>query len=298
MKNVLEVEGLVQRFGDNVAVSGVDLAVAAGEFVALLGPNGAGKTTLVRNAIGLLHGQEGRVRVVGGDPRNAAVRRRMGVVQQDVGFPRTLTVWDIVSGAAARHGVTRDKAAVAIDEMGLTGLEGRRADAISGGQQQRLQLAMGLVSDPQLLVLDEPTVGLDVSARKNFWSTIERRRTAGAGVLVTTHLVEEAASVADRVVVINRGQIVAEGTPDELRRTLPDRRIVACTDVPLSMIRSLDGVVSAELDGGHTRITVRAAEDVVRQLLAIDPRLTDLTVATATLDEVLISITKDQEVAA
>lgn len=298
MTNVLEVRDLVHRYGETLAVAGVDLTVSRGECVALLGPNGAGKTTLVRNVIGLIHGQEGTVRVAGRDPRNAVVRRNIGVVQQEVGFPRVLTVWDVVSGAAARSGLPRETARAAIDEMGLDGLERRRADAISGGQQQRLQLAMGLVSDPRLLVLDEPTVGLDVNARREFWRSIDRRRSTGAGVLVTTHLVEEAASVADRVVVIDRGRIVAEGSPDQLRRTLPDRRIVARTATSLPTIRSLDGVVSAELDGEHTRITAQAAEAVVRTLLELDPGLADLTVATASLDEVLISMTRRQEVAA
>jgi ABC-2 type transport system ATP-binding protein len=298
MEQVLEVRGLVHRYGDHTALAGVDLTVRSGECVALLGPNGAGKTTLVRNVIGLIEGDADLLEVAGGNPRRAETRRRLGVVQQAVGFPRSLTVGEIVGGAAARRGCPPEAASRAIAEMGLTGLEKRRAAKLSGGQQQRLQLAMGLVADPVLLVLDEPTEGLDVEARRRFWNTIRRRLDDGAGVLITTHLVDEAASVADRVVVIDRGRIVAEGTPDELRRTLPDRRIEVRTKVPVSVIRALDAVEAAELRDGRTVIATTDSEQVVRTLLELDPDANDMTVATATLEDVLVAITHHEEVTA
>jgi len=296
MEYVLEVRGLVHQYGDYTALAGVDLTVAAGECVALLGPNGAGKTTLVRNVIGLIKGNADLIEVAGGNPRSAETRRRLGVVQQAVGFPRSLTVGEIVGGAAARRGLPPEAASGAIAEMGLAGLENRRAAQLSGGQQQRLQLAMGLVADPVLLVLDEPTVGLDVEARRRFWDMIRRRLDNGAGVLITTHLVDEAAAVADRVVVVDRGRIVAEGTPDELRRTLPDRRITVRTKVPEIVIRTFDSVESVELRDGRTVITTTDSEQVVRTLLGLDPGANDLTVATASLEEVLIAVTQKQEV--
>jgi ABC-2 type transport system ATP-binding protein len=298
MENVLEVRGLVHRYGDHTALAGVDLTVKSGECVALLGPNGAGKTTLVRNVIGLIEGDADLIEVAGGNPRRAETRRRLGVVQQAVGFPRSLTVGEIVGGAAARRGCPPEAASQAIAEMGLAGLEKRRAAKLSGGQQQRLQLAMGLVANPILLVLDEPTEGLDVEARRRFWSMIRRRLDEGAGVLITTHLVEEAAAVADRVVVVDRGRVVAEGTPDELRRTLPDRRIEVRTNVPVSVIRALDSVEAAELRDGRTVIATTDSEQVVRTLLELDPDANDLTVATASLEEVLVAMTHHEEAAA
>ena len=298
MEHVLKIRGLVHRYGDHTALAGVDLTVGAGECVALLGPNGAGKTTLVRNVIGLIEGEADLIEVAGGNPRRAETRRRLGVVQQAVGFPRSLTVGEIVGGAAVRRGCPPEAASRAIAEMGLTGLEKRRANNLSGGQQQRLQLAMGLVADPVLLVLDEPTEGLDVKARGRFWETIRRRLDDGAGVLITTHLVDEAAAVADRVVVVDRGRVVAEGTPDELRRTLPDRRVEVNTKVPASVIRALDSVHSVELHDGRTVIAATDSELVVRALLELDPEASDLTVATASLTEVLVAMTQDEEVAA
>jgi len=296
MEHVLEVRGLVHRYGDYTALAGVDLTVDSGECVALLGPNGAGKTTLVRNVIGLIEGNADLIEVAGGNPRSAETRRRLGVVQQAVGFPRSLTVGEIVGGAAARRGCPPEAAGQAIAEMGLAGLEKRRADKLSGGQQQRLQLAMGLVADPVLLVLDEPTEGLDVEARRRFWKTVRRRLDDGAGVLITTHLVDEAAAVADRVVVVDRGRVVAEGTPDELRRTLPDRRIEVQTKVPVSVIRALDSVEAVEFRDGRTVIATTDSEQVVRTLLDLDPEASDLTVATASLEEVLIAMTHHEEV--
>jgi ABC-2 type transport system ATP-binding protein len=296
MEHVLEVRGLVHRYGDHTALAGVDLTVDSGECVALLGPNGAGKTTLVRNVIGLIEGNADLIEVAGGNPRSAETRRKLGVVQQAVGFPRSLTVGEIVGGAAARRGYPPEAASQAIAEMGLAGLEKRRAAKLSGGQQQRLQLAMGLVADPVLLVLDEPTEGLDVEARRRFWNTIRRRLDNGAGVLITTHLVDEAAAVADRVVVVDRGRVVAEGTPDELRRTLPDRRVSVQTKVPVSVIRALDSVETVELRDGRTVIATTDSEQVVRTLLDLDPEANDLTVTTASLEEVLIAMTHHEEV--
>ena len=296
MEYVLEVRGLVHRYGDHTAIAGVDLTVKSGECVALLGPNGAGKTTLVRNVIGLIQGEADLIEVAGGDPRRAETRRKLGVVQQAVGFPRSLTVGEIVSGAAARRGCPPEAATHAIAEMGLAGLEKRRAAKLSGGQQQRLQLAMGLVADPVLLVLDEPTEGLDVEARRRFWNTIRRRLDNGTGVLITTHIVDEAAAVADRVVVVDRGRVVAEGTPDELRRTLPNRRVSVRTKVPVSVIRALDAVEAVELRDGRTVVATTDSEQVVRTLLDLDPEASDLTVATASLEEFLVAMTHHEEV--
>ncbi|MFS8493770.1 MAG: ABC transporter ATP-binding protein [Actinomycetes bacterium] len=290
---LLAVHDLRHTYGDEVALAGVDLSVDAGEFVALLGPNGAGKTTLVRSVIGLIQPTSGSVRVAGGSPARAEVRRRLGVVQQDVGFPSTLTVREIVEGAAARAGAGKDRAKAAMTEMGLADLARRRASNLSGGQQQRLQLAMGLVADPALLVLDEPTVGLDAASRKAFWATLEERRNRGTGILLTTHIVEEAAALADRIVVLHKGRVVAEGTPSELQRTLPGRRVTARTSVPAEVLRAVDGVVSVTAGDGEVDIAATIAEPVVRTMLELDPTTSDLVVATAPLDEVLIALTNE-----
>ncbi|MEU6270323.1 ABC transporter ATP-binding protein [Saccharopolyspora shandongensis] len=293
MENVLEVRAVRHRYGGTRALDEVDLDVGAGECVALLGPNGAGKTTLVNLVTGLLHPQDGgRIRIGGGDPRIAATRRRLGVVQQSLGFPNTLKVGELVTGAAVRGGFPRAAAGPVMAELDLTELAGRRAAKISGGQRQRLQLAMALVTEPALLVLDEPTTGLDVPARRRFWQVLAERRARGAGVLVTTHLIEESGAVADRVVVLDRGRIVAAGRPEELMSRLPDRTVTARTALDQARLRELPEVVSISRDGDHVRLGTRSPEALLRVLLAEDPQLTDLRVEGAGLEEAVVGLTE------
>ncbi|HEX7307277.1 ABC transporter ATP-binding protein [Lentzea sp.] len=290
METVLEVRGVRHNYGATQAVDGVDLDVGAGECVALLGPNGAGKTTLVNMVIGLLPAKEGVVRVCGGDPRVAATRRRMGVVQQSLGFPNTLKVSELVTGAAVRAGVSRSAAGPVMAELDLTDLAGRRASKLSGGQKQRLQLAMALVADPRLLVLDEPTAGLDLPARRRFWQLLAERRERGTGVLITTHLIEESSAVADRVVVVDSGRVRAAGTPDELVARLPDRTVVARTALGRARLEALPGVVSVRFEGEHVHLGTRTPEALLRVLLAEDPGLTDLRVESAGLEEAVAGL--------
>jgi ABC-2 type transport system ATP-binding protein len=269
----------------------VDLAVAPGECVALLGPNGAGKTTLIGLATGLLAVQAGRVAVVGGDPRRAATRRGLGVVQQQMGFPRTSTVAELVRGAAVRAGQPATAAVGALAEVGITALADRRSAALSGGQRQRVALAMALVGDPELLLLDEPTVGLDVVGRREFWQTVTARRDGGAGVLLTTHMIEEAAAVADRVVVLHNGEVVASGSPSDLTALLPDRMVSARTTLDADVVAALPAAVAVVRDGSRLRVSSAAPEELLRHWLAADPWLADLRVEGAGLEQALLSLT-------
>ena len=295
MTEVLTIDQVHHRYGALTALDGVDLTVRTGECVALLGPNGAGKTTLVGLATGLLAVQDGRVRVRGAEPRRAATRRHIGVVQQSMGFPRTLTVGELVRGAAVRAGRPSAAAAPVLAEVGITELRGRRAGKLSGGQQQRVALAMALAGDPDLLLLDEPTVGLDIAARRTFWRTLAARRDAGIGVVLTTHVVEEAAAVADRVVVLHRGRVVAADTPAALTARLPDRTISARTALSGDVLRAFAGVLSVRREGDRVRVATAAPETVLRHWLAADEHLTDLRVEGAGLEQALLALTSNDE---
>jgi ABC-2 type transport system ATP-binding protein len=294
-RQILRIDGVQHRYGALTALDGVDLTVRAGECVALLGPNGAGKTTLVGLATGLLAAQRGGVRVCGGDPRVAATRRHLGVVQQSMGFPRTLTVAELVRGAAVRAGQPAAAAGPALDEAGVADLARRRCGKLSGGQQRRVALAMALVGQPELLLLDEPTVGLDVASRRTFWDVLARRRDAGVGIVLTTHILEEAAAMADRVVVLHRGRVVAEDTPVGLTARLADRTITARTPIDEDALRALPGVLTATRDGERVRVTSSEPERVLRAWLPLDERLTDLRVEGAGLEQALLALTGADE---
>ncbi|KOG92012.1 ABC transporter ATP-binding protein [Streptomyces varsoviensis] len=289
---VVAAEGLRYRYGETVALDGVDLEVGAGECVALLGPNGAGKSTLVTIVVGLRAAQEGAVRVLDGDPRRAATRRRLGVAQQTLGFPNTLTVQELVTGAAIRGGLRGSAAGPVLAELGLTDLARRRVAKLSGGQKQRVQLAMALVTEPALLVLDEPTAGLDTSARRHFWQILARRREQGTAVLVTTHLIEESAEVADRVVVLDHGRVLADAPPEELVARLPDRTVTARTRLGRGELERLPGVLSVTPEHDHlVKIQTRAPEELLRVLLDRDPDLSELRVRDAGLEEAVFALT-------
>ncbi|MFB7909123.1 ABC transporter ATP-binding protein [Kitasatospora sp. NPDC056076] len=292
---VLTAEGLRYRYGETLALDGVDLRVGPGECVALLGPNGAGKSTLVALTVGLLAPQQGTVRIMGGDPRRAATRRRLGVAQQTLGFPNTLTVDELVRGAAVRGGLRATAAGPALAELGLTELARRRVSKLSGGQRQRVQLAMALVTEPALLVLDEPTVGLDTRARRHFWEVLAERRAQGAAVLVTTHLIEESAALADRVVVLDRGRILADAPPQELVARLPDRTVTVRTGLDQEQLERLPGVLRVGREHALVTIQTRSPEDLLRVLLDLDPELSELRVQDAGLAEAVVALTDGRD---
>lgn len=294
----LLVRGVHHRYGSQVALDGVGLTVRPGECVALLGPNGAGKSTLIGLATGLLPVQSGAVQVGGADPRRASTRRRLGVVQQSTGFPRTLTVNELVGGAAVRVGRRAGAATPVLAEVGIGGLWRRRAGTLSGGQQQRVGLAMALVGDPALLLLDEPTVGLDVASRRALWRILAARRDHGAGLLLTTHVVDEAAAFADRVVVLQRGRVVAADSPTALTARLPDRTIIARTTLADAVLRSFPGMASVDREGDWVRVATAAPEEVLRHWLAADHTVADLRVEGASLDDALLALTEQMDTGA
>jgi ABC-2 type transport system ATP-binding protein len=293
--DIVTIRGLDHSYGQTRALRGVDLTVGAGECVALLGPNGAGKTTLVSALTGALAPAAGTVRITGSDPRRPATRRRLGVVHQHAGFPRTLKVRELVAGWAVRAGRPASDADAVLAEVGLLDLTKRRVTELSGGQQQRLQLAMSLAVDPTLLVLDEPTVGLDVEARRRFWATLAARRDRGTAVLLTTHQIEEAAAVADRVVVLHQGTVIAIGSPADLTAQLPDRTVTARTALLDSELRVLPDVLDVTVADGRMRAVSARPEATVRALLAADPTLDDLRVEGASLEQAIVSMTAAQE---
>ena len=217
MTAAVEVSDLHKSYGDVHAVQGISFTVATGEIVAVLGPNGAGKTTTIEMLEGFRTPSSGTVRVLDTDPATGGspFRARIGIVLQETGIDRYLTVGEVLEMYASYYPSPRSVEET-IELVGLAGKRDARVKTLSGGQQRRLDVGLGLVGDPELLFLDEPTTGFDPSARRQAWGVVHRLRDLGKTVLLTTHYMEEAQELADRLVVIAAGRIVAEGTPDAI----------------------------------------------------------------------------------
>jgi len=286
------LDGVSKNYGAVKALRQVDLKVRAGELVALLGPNGAGKTTAVRLLLGLAKPNAGRVNVFGGNPLHPKVRMRTGAMLQVAKVPETLRVKEHIDLFSSYY-PTPLPPAQTLACAGLREIADRRFGDLSGGQKQRVLFALALCGDPDLLFLDEPTVGLDVEARRALWEEIRKLVARGKTVLLTTHYLQEADALADRVVVINRGRIVAEGTPNQIKQQTAGKRIRCVSRLELPEIHALPGVLDIRRDRDALQIDVVDAEPVVRELLRRDSQLAGLEVATAGLEEAFLALTQD-----
>jgi ABC-2 type transport system ATP-binding protein len=291
---VAELRRAVKRYGAVTALAGIDFAVHPGEVVALLGPNGAGKTTAVQLMLGLIRPSEGEARLFGADPRSPEARTRSGAMLQISKVPETLKVREHVHLVSSYYPRPLPMNQV-IAAAGLAGIEERLFGKLSGGQKQRVLFALALCGDPDLLFLDEPTVGLDVEARRSFWTVIGEKARQGRSVLLTTHYLEEADALADRIVMIGRGRVIAEGTPAEIKARVVGRKIRCHTSLSLAEVEALPGVRGARRDGELTELFAAEAERAVFELLSRDPSLSALEVRGADLEEAFLTLTQDHE---
>jgi ABC-2 type transport system ATP-binding protein len=274
----------VKRRGATLALNGLDLDIRPGQCVALLGPNGAGKSTSVALLTGRLRPDTGEAWLFGQDPRELAARGRMGVMLQEAGLPRTLTVREQVDLFRGYY-----KAPRPLDETlrlaGLEGLEKRRCGALSGGQQRRVQFALAIAGRPDFLVLDEPTTGMDIDARRGLWTAVRAEIARGAAVLLTTHHLDEAEALADRIVVIDHGQVIADGSPEAIKSRVSGVAIRCRTRLSDAELTGLARVTGVSRDGGRVTLLTTSAPATLRELLARDETVDDLTVSGASLED-------------
>jgi ABC-2 type transport system ATP-binding protein len=290
---VAELRGAVKRYRAVTALGGVDFTIRPGELVALLGPNGAGKTTAVKLLLGLARPDGGAARLFGADPRSLAARSRLGAMLQISKVPETLKVREHLELFGSYYPHPRPVPEL-LARVGLEALAERPFGKLSGGERQRLLLALALAGDPDLLVLDEPTVGLDVESRRRLWKEIRAFVGEGRSVLLTTHYLEEADALADRVVVIHHGRILAEGKPAEIKARTAGKRVRCVTRLRPEEVDAWEDVISARWDGPKLEVLTSEAEPVVRRLLDRDPGLSALEVAAASLEEAFLTLTADE----
>ena len=289
---VASLERVNKNYGDVAALRGVNFCVRAGEIVAMLGPNGAGKTTAVKLLLGLLEPNAGRVQVLGGDPTNPENRMRTGAMLQVARVPETLRVREHIDLFSSYYQNPMPAPAV-LAAAGLEKLSNRKFGDLSGGQRQRVLFALAICGNPDLLFLDEPTAGLDVEARRMLWEEIRQLVLRGKTVLLTTHYLEEADALADRVAVINKGEIIAEGTPAEIKAQTAGKRIRCITSLSMETLRRIPGVTEVKQDREAVELHTSEAEPAVRELLARDAGLSRLEVSAAGLEEAFLALTQD-----
>ncbi len=291
---VARIEGVSKNYGPVQALVDFNFEVRAGELVALLGPNGAGKTTAIKLLLGLATPSRGRVSVFGGDPASTLTHTRIGAMLQVGRVPETLKVWehiDLFSSYYPNPLPLGETLAIA----GLEDLRDRKFGVLSGGQKQRVLFALAICGNPDLLFLDEPTVGLDVEARHLLWDEIRKLVKRGKTVVLTTHYLEEADALADRVGVINKGSIIAEGTPTEIKSRTAGKKIRCVTELSLAVVRGLPGVSSVQQDRDALVIHASQAEDVLRGLLKLDLEISGIEVSGAGLEDAFLALTREDK---
>ncbi len=290
-------DGVSRRFGDTIALDDVALGIARGETVALLGPNGAGKTTAIGIMLGLLEPSAGQARTLGLAPVDAVRSGRVGAMLQSAGLPPGARVGELVDLARALYPAPSPRDAI-LERSGLTELVNRRSETLSGGEAQRVRFAFAIAGDPDLLFLDEPTVAMDVESRRAFWNDMRRFAAEGRTVLFATHYLDEADQVADRIVVLDRGRIVGDGSPTTLKATVTERTVRfglpdgdASRDATLG---ALPGVIGLDRHGATMTLLSRDADETVRGLVGAGIPFRHLEVTGADLDAAFLALTSGQ----
>ena len=292
MTNALELTAVRKHFGEVRAVDEIDLTIARGEVVAFLGPNGAGKTTTIDIVLGLARPTSGTVSVLGRTPTEAIASGLVSAVMQTGGLLKDLTVRETVQYTAALFRETRPVDEV-LQRAGLLEIADRLVGKCSGGQQQRLRFAMALVPDPELLVLDEPTTGMDVEGRREFWAAIREDAGRGRTILFATHYLDEADAYADRIVLMRRGHVVADGSAAEVKAMAAGRTVRATLPgADERTLAKLPGVEGVEVRGDTVLLTGRDSDAIARHLLTMT-KAYDLEITAENLEDVFLALTSD-----
>ena len=308
MTNALEVESLQKSYGDVDALRGVSLTVPDGSFFGLLGPNGAGKTTFINVLVGLVRATGGEARVFGHDVEAdyREARDRIGLAPQEFNVDRFFPIHEVLEHKAGYHGVPREEATAraerALEQVGIYDKRNTRFDWLSGGMKRRFMIARALVTDPDLLILDEPSAGVDVQLRRDLWNLVTELNEAGTTVLLTTHYIEEAERLCDEVAILDGGQVRTVASPDELMDRGADRVVVTLRDPPTSRaaleaaVPTDDRIEAVDVDDDRITVTARqgglVAPDLVRALDEAAYGILDMEIERTSLEEVFVEMTR------
>lgn len=295
MSNTLaSLTGVRKRYGNIVALDGFDLSVRRGELLALLGPNGAGKSTAISLLLGLQDADQGEVRLFDQPPQQIEARRRIGVMMQEVALPGVMRCRELLEQVAGYYPFPYDVDSV-IQRLSLGNLASRRYDKLSGGQKRQVQFGLALVGRPELMFLDEPTVGLDVQAREALWRVIRELLHEGCSIVLTTHYLEEAEALANRVAVMAHGKLVTSGSVDEIRAHVSRKHVSLVSSLSPDAVRGWPEVLSLAMERDRMQITTRAAEPLLQRLFREDPQLADIEVRRAGLAEAFTELTNQNQ---
>ena len=287
-ESAAELRGAEKSFGGKAALEGLDLVLPRRTFLALLGPNGAGKTTALSLLLGLRQPDRGQALLLGGSPHDEDIRRRIGATPQLSAFPPGLKVREIVAFVAAHYPSPMPETEL-YGRFGLDELSGRQVGGLSGGEQRRLGVALALLGNPEVVFLDEPSTGLDVEARRLMWDTMRSFHERGGTVLLTTHYLEEAEALAERIAVINRGRLVAEGTRQDITNRVALRRV----RFKAAAVPDIAPVTRCAFEAGVVTLYTPDADLLVRHLVEARCAFSELEVLPARLEEAFVSLTRD-----
>ena len=297
----VEFRDVTKRYDDTVALDGVSIDIPIGQTLAILGPNGAGKSTAISLMLGLLDPTAGSVRTLGLDPRVAVANGRVGALLQTSGLPVTARVDELVAFVRRLYPEPLPLATI-LERAGLRELERRPVETLSGGEGQRLRFAMAIAGDPDLVFLDEPTVGMDVETRRGFWSDIRTFAAEGRTVVFATHYLEEADVAAERIVVLSRGRIVADGSARSIKSQVSDRTVTftlsGATPETLAAIRLIPTVTAVDIADDRIAVRTTGSDTVMRRLFESGLDVRDLEIQGAGLEDAFIALTSADEPAA
>ena len=289
---ILEMNSITKSYGNFKALDNINFELSAGEIVCFLGPNGAGKTTAISIMLGLRKATSGTVRLFGESPNQAKSRDRIGVMLQESGVPGSLKVKELLNLIRATYSHSLPTVEI-LEKADLLEKQNARIATLSGGQKQRLYFALAIAGDPDIVFLDEPTVAMDVQSRQVFWQVLRNFAKLGKSILFSTHYLEEADENADRIIVINKGQIIAQGSPSEIKAVVADKTIRFKTDLNSEQAKELG--FNLQTDADYKLIYTQNAEETIAKLFAKNIKIKDLTITATDLEAAFLSLTKEQK---